>query len=47
MDADAVALIVSALFGGDPGMAIAAIDRDLSPTEMDVASLVFEEIAKR
>jgi len=45
MDADAVALIVSALFGGDPGIAIAAIDRDLSPTETVVASRVFEEIA--
>jgi len=45
MDADAVALIVSALFGGDPGIAIAAIGRDLSPTETVVASRVFEEIA--
>lgn len=45
MDADAVALIVSALFGGDPGIAISAIDRDLSPTETVVASRVFEEIA--
>jgi flagellar motor switch protein FliM len=46
MDPEAVALIVSALFGGDPGIAIAPITRDLSPTETVVASRVFEEIAK-
>jgi flagellar motor switch protein FliM len=46
MDADAVALIVSALFGGDPGVAIAPIARDLSPTETVVASRVFDEIAR-
>ncbi|MCX7303202.1 MAG: FliM/FliN family flagellar motor switch protein [Hyphomicrobiales bacterium] len=45
MDADAAALIVSALFGGDPGIAVAGIDRNLSPTETVVASRVFEEIA--
>ncbi len=46
MDADAVALIVSALFGGDPGIAVAPISRDLSPTETVVASRVFDEIAR-
>ncbi len=46
MDPDAVALIVSALFGGDPGIAIIPISRDLSPTETVVASRVFEEIAE-
>ena len=46
MDPDAVALVVSALFGGDPGIAVAPITRDLSPTETVVASRVFEEIAK-
>jgi flagellar motor switch protein FliM len=46
MDPDAVALVVSALFGGDPGIAIAPINRELSPTETVVASRVFEEIAK-
>lgn len=45
MDADAVALAVSALFGG-AGSAVAPIRRDLSPTESVVASRVFEEIAK-
>jgi flagellar motor switch protein FliM len=46
IDADAVALVVSALFGGDPGIAVAPIMRDLSPTEIVVTSRVFEEIAK-
>ena len=46
MDPDAVALVVSALFGGDPGIAVAPITRDLSPTETVVASRVFEEIAR-
>lgn len=46
MDPDAVALVVSALFGGDPGIAVAPITRNLSPTETVVASRVFEEIAK-
>jgi flagellar motor switch protein FliM len=46
MDPDTVALVVSALFGGDPGVAIAPIRRDLSPTETVVASRVFEEIAR-
>ena len=46
MDPDAVALVVSALFGGDPGIAVAPIMRELSPTETVVASRVFEEIAK-
>lgn len=46
MDADAVALVVSALFGGDPGIAVAPISRDLSPTETVVASRVFDEIAR-
>jgi flagellar motor switch protein FliM len=46
LDPQAVAVIVSALFGGDPDMAISPIERDLSPTETEVATLVFEEIAK-
>lgn len=45
MDPDAVALIVSMLFGGDPGIAIARIQRDLSPTETVVAARVFDAIA--
>ncbi|CAM5362383.1 hypothetical protein MAUB1S_06227 [Mycolicibacterium aubagnense] len=46
MDAPAVAVMVSALFGGDPDAAISPIERDLSPLEADVATLVFEEIAQ-
>jgi flagellar motor switch protein FliM len=46
MDPQAVAVIVSALFGGDPDIAVAPIARGLSPTETEVATLVFEEIAK-
>ncbi|MEW9804487.1 FliM/FliN family flagellar motor switch protein [Mesorhizobium sp. ZMM04-5] len=45
IDPDAVALVVSMLFGGDPGIAIAPIRRELSPTEITVATRVFEEIA--
>lgn len=46
MDPHAVALVVTALFGGDPGIAATPISRDLSPTETVVASRVFEEIAR-
>lgn len=46
MDADTVALAVSLLFGGDPGIAIAPIRRELSPTETAVASRVFDEVAR-
>lgn len=45
IDSDAVALVVSMLFGGDPGIAVAPIRRELSPTETAVASRVFEQIA--
>ena len=46
IDPDAVALVVGMLFGGDPGIAVTPIRRDLSPTEAVVASRVFEEIVK-
>jgi len=45
MDAEAIALAVSALFGGDPGIAVAPIRRQLSPTETVVASRIFEQFA--
>ena len=45
MDAEAIALAVSALFGGDPGIAVAPIRRQLSPTETVVASRIFEQLA--
>lgn len=46
LDANAVAVIVSAFFGGDPDAKVAPISRPLSPTETEVATLFFEEVAK-
>ena len=46
MDPAAMAVIITALFGGDPDIAVAPIERGLSPTEVEVATLVFEEIVK-
>lgn len=46
MDAQAVAVMICGLFGGDPDAAITPIERDLSPLEADIATLVFEEIAQ-
>jgi flagellar motor switch protein FliM len=45
-DVDAVSLLVSALFGGDPGSPVKAIDRDLTSIELELASVVFEATAK-
>ena len=39
VDADAIAVVVSALFGGDPDLPIAPIERELSPTEIEVADV--------
>lgn len=46
MDAAAVALLVDALFGGDPDLPVSPIERELSPTEAEIAGMVFEEIAQ-
>lgn len=46
VDVEAVTLLVSALFGGDPDMQMVPIDRDLSPIELEIASVVFEAAAK-
>jgi len=46
MDGPAVAVAVCAMFGGDPAAAAASIERDLSPIETDVATLVFEAVAE-
>jgi len=46
IDPHAVAVIVNAFFGGDPDAKVAPITRPLSPTETEVASLFFEEVAK-
>lgn len=45
IDADAIAVVVSALFGGDPDLPVTPIARELSPTELDVAGMVFQEVA--
>ncbi len=42
---DAIAVVVSALFGGDPDMAVAPIERELSPTEIEVATMMCQEVA--
>ncbi|WP_315925490.1 FliM/FliN family flagellar motor switch protein [Mesorhizobium sp. SP-1A] len=46
VDAQAVAVMVCAMFGGDPEMPTAPIERDFSPVEIDVATLLIEEIAQ-
>lgn len=46
MDAQAIAMLVSALFGGDPEQAAAPIGRDLSQIETEVATLVLGEFAQ-
>ncbi|RUU06657.1 flagellar motor switch protein FliM [Mesorhizobium sp. USDA-HM6] len=45
MDAPAIAVMISALFGGDPHQPVAPIERDLSQIETDVATAVFQEVA--
>ncbi len=42
----AITLLVHALFGGDVDETLTPLDRDLSPTETEIASMVFEEIAR-
>jgi flagellar motor switch protein FliM len=46
LDAPAIAIMVSALFGGDDDMAIVPIERELSYVEVDVAMLVFQQAAE-
>lgn len=45
-DPQAIALLVSALFGGDPDMRVAPILRPLTTIELELASVVFEATAK-
>jgi flagellar motor switch protein FliM len=45
IDSDAIAVVVSALFGGDPDMPVTPIAREFSPTELEVAGIVFHEVA--
>jgi flagellar motor switch protein FliM len=46
IDTEAIAVVVSALFGGDPADPAAPIARALSPLELDVATQVFEQVAQ-
>ena len=46
IDTEAIAVVVSALFGGDPAEPVAPIERALSPLELDVATQVFEQVAQ-
>src|SRR5690242_10492342 len=39
IDADAIAIIIDALFGGDPDLPFMPITRSLSPTETSVAGM--------
>lgn len=46
VDADAITVVLNALFGGDPDLPITPITRDLSPTETTVATLLFTKLAE-
>lgn len=46
IDSPAIAVMVCALFGGDPDQAVSPIQRDLSQIETDVATMVFQEVAQ-
>jgi flagellar motor switch protein FliM len=45
IDAGAIAVLVSALFGADPDLPTVPIERDLSPTELALVNMVFHQIA--
>ena len=46
IDNDALAVVVSTLFGGDPQEAVPPIARELSPLETEVETMVFEQVAQ-
>jgi flagellar motor switch protein FliM len=46
IDAYAIAIVVDALFGGDPDLPFTPITRSLSPTETTVAGMVFTKLAE-
>jgi flagellar motor switch protein FliM len=46
IDPDAIAVVLDALFGGDPDLPITPITRDLSPTETTIAGMVFTKLAE-
>lgn len=45
LDPAAAAIAVSALFGGDPDLPVAPLERDLSAIEAQVADILFREVA--
>ena len=45
VDGPAIAVMVCALFGGDPDQPVSPIERELSQIEVDVATTVFQEVA--
>jgi flagellar motor switch protein FliM len=46
IDAAAIAVMVCALFGGDPDVPVSPIDRELSAIETEVATMVLQEVAQ-
>jgi flagellar motor switch protein FliM len=46
LDPDAISVVLSALFAGDPDMPVASITRPLSPTEITIAGMIFENFAE-
>ncbi|KRB32929.1 flagellar motor switch protein FliM [Mesorhizobium sp. Root695] len=46
IDAPAIAIMVCTLFGGDPEMSASPIERDLSQIEVDVSTMVFQQVAQ-
>jgi flagellar motor switch protein FliM len=46
IDAQAVAILLNVMFGGDPDLPVAPIERDFSAIELEVAALALNEFAK-
>ena len=46
IDAPAIAIMICTLFGGDPDMPASPIERDLSQIEVDVSTMVFQQVAQ-
>ena len=46
IDAPAIAIMICTLFGGDPEMPASPIERDLSQIEVDVSTMVFQQVAQ-
>ncbi|PZV34788.1 FliM/FliN family flagellar motor switch protein [Mesorhizobium kowhaii] len=46
IDAPAIAIMICTLFGGDPDLPVSPIERDLSQIEIDVSTMVFQQVAQ-